>query len=112
MGRGRVRIHASEGIFANRADRVRAYRSPAQGHTERAAGMLKRSGQAAFAAAVMVGAINSAEAVERVGLSGGVQPGTIVVRTGERRLYLVVGEGQALRYPVAVGRVGKQWAGL
>jgi lipoprotein-anchoring transpeptidase ErfK/SrfK len=74
--------------------------------------MLKRSGQAAFAAAVMVGAINSAEAVERVGFSGGVQPGTIVVRTGERRLYLVVGEGQALRYPVAVGRVGKQWAGL
>lgn len=38
-------------------------------------------------------------------------PGTIVVRTGERRLYLVTGVGQAIRYPVGVGRAGKQWAG-
>jgi lipoprotein-anchoring transpeptidase ErfK/SrfK len=37
--------------------------------------------------------------------------GTIVVRTGERRLYLMLGSGQALRYPVAVGRAGMQWAG-
>jgi len=38
-------------------------------------------------------------------------PGTIVVHTGERRLYYVVGYGQAIRYPVGVGRAGKQWAG-
>jgi lipoprotein-anchoring transpeptidase ErfK/SrfK len=38
-------------------------------------------------------------------------PGTIVVRTNERRLYLVTGFGQAIRYPVGVGRAGKQWAG-
>src|ERR1700683_626196 len=37
--------------------------------------------------------------------------GTIVVRTGERRLYLMLGGGQALRYPVGVGRAGMQWAG-
>ena len=37
--------------------------------------------------------------------------GTIVVRTSERRLYLVIGPGQALRYPVGVGRPGRQWAG-
>jgi lipoprotein-anchoring transpeptidase ErfK/SrfK len=37
--------------------------------------------------------------------------GTIVVRTGERRLYLMLGSGQALRYPVGVGRAGMQWAG-
>src|SRR3954447_924665 len=38
-------------------------------------------------------------------------PGTIVVKTAERRLYLVLGDGTALRYAVAVGRPGKQWQG-
>jgi len=37
--------------------------------------------------------------------------GTIVVRTNERRLYYVIGGGQAIAYPVGVGRAGKQWAG-
>ncbi len=41
-----------------------------------------------------------------------VQPGTIVVRTAERRLYLVIGPGQAIRYTVAVGKAGKQWFGV
>jgi lipoprotein-anchoring transpeptidase ErfK/SrfK len=52
-----------------------------------------------------------ASAREVVAFNGGVQAGTIVVRTNERRLYLVLGNGQALRYPVGVGRVGRQWAG-
>jgi len=38
-------------------------------------------------------------------------PGTIVVRTGERHLYLILDSGKAMRYPVGVGRAGKQWAG-
>jgi lipoprotein-anchoring transpeptidase ErfK/SrfK len=38
-------------------------------------------------------------------------PGTMIVRTKERRLYLVTGAGQAISYPVGVGRVGKQWSG-
>ena len=42
---------------------------------------------------------------------GEVQPGTIVVKTAERKLYLVLGEGKAIRYTVAVGRPGKQWQG-
>ncbi len=37
--------------------------------------------------------------------------GTIVVRTNERRLYLVLGQGRAMAYPVGVGRAGRQWAG-
>jgi lipoprotein-anchoring transpeptidase ErfK/SrfK len=37
--------------------------------------------------------------------------GTIVVKTNERRLYLVLGDGTALRYPVGVGKAGKQWTG-
>ena len=38
-------------------------------------------------------------------------PGTIVVRTNERRLYLIRGDSTAIRYPVGVGRAGKQWQG-
>lgn len=48
---------------------------------------------------------------EVVAFSGDVTRGTIVVRTSERRLYLVLGEGRAVRYTVGVGRAGRQWAG-
>jgi len=40
-----------------------------------------------------------------------VTPGTIIVRTKERRLYYVTGAGHAISYPVGVGKVGKQWSG-
>ena len=33
-------------------------------------------------------------------------PGTIIVNTAERRLYLVLPNGQALRYGIGVGRDG------
>jgi len=38
-------------------------------------------------------------------------PGTIVVRTKERQLYLMLGNGEAMRFPVGVGRRGMQWSG-
>jgi lipoprotein-anchoring transpeptidase ErfK/SrfK len=38
-------------------------------------------------------------------------PGTIVINTAERRLYLVQGGGSALRYGIGVGRAGFQWKG-
>jgi len=38
-------------------------------------------------------------------------PGTIVISTAERRLYLVLGNGQALRYGIGVGRDGFRWSG-
>jgi lipoprotein-anchoring transpeptidase ErfK/SrfK len=38
-------------------------------------------------------------------------PGTIVINTGERRLYLVLRDGQALRYGIGVGRDGFRWSG-
>jgi lipoprotein-anchoring transpeptidase ErfK/SrfK len=47
-----------------------------------------------------------------VGFEGQYSPGTIVVKTSERRLYLVLDHGQAVRYPVGVGKSGKQWAGV
>jgi lipoprotein-anchoring transpeptidase ErfK/SrfK len=39
-------------------------------------------------------------------------PGTIVVNTSERFLYLVQGNNRALRYGIGVGRDGFQWGGL
>ena len=38
-------------------------------------------------------------------------PGTIVVNTRERRLYLVLPGGEALRYGIGVGRDGFRWGG-
>ena len=38
-------------------------------------------------------------------------PGTIVISTTERRLYLVQAGGTALRYGIGVGRIGFQWKG-
>jgi lipoprotein-anchoring transpeptidase ErfK/SrfK len=48
---------------------------------------------------------------DMVAFAGDASAGTIVVRTNERRLYLVLGQGRALAYPVGVGRAGRQWAG-
>ena len=42
---------------------------------------------------------------------GSYTAGTIVIRTNERRLYYVVGDGHAIRYPVGVGKAGKAWSG-
>jgi lipoprotein-anchoring transpeptidase ErfK/SrfK len=39
-------------------------------------------------------------------------PGTIIIQTSERFLYLVQGNGRALRYGIGVGRDGFQWGGL
>jgi lipoprotein-anchoring transpeptidase ErfK/SrfK len=39
------------------------------------------------------------------------KPGTIIIRTGERALYRVMGGGKAKRYLVAVGKQGFSWAG-
>ena len=39
-------------------------------------------------------------------------PGTIIVVTAERHLYLIQGNGRALRYGIGVGREGFQWQGL
>ncbi len=48
---------------------------------------------------------------EVVGYSAGLAPGTVVINTSERRLYYVLGGGQAIRYGVGVGRPGFEWSG-
>ncbi len=44
-----------------------------------------------------------------VQFEGNYKPGNIIVDTGQRRLYLVLGNGQALRYGIGVGRDGFRW---
>ncbi|MBM3530709.1 MAG: L,D-transpeptidase [Alphaproteobacteria bacterium] len=79
-----------------------------------------RSAYRAFAATLAAAAsfvvtapaiTSTAQAREVVPFNGDVSPGTIVVRTNERKLYLVLGQGRAMRYKVGVGRTGRQWAG-
>jgi lipoprotein-anchoring transpeptidase ErfK/SrfK len=38
--------------------------------------------------------------------------GTIIVNTADRYLYLIMGNGVALRYGIGVGRDGFQWGGI
>ena len=87
-----------------------------------------------LAAAMFVAAAPAASAYETFGLDGNpldmgrpmVNPiprttvmvgneypaGTILVNTAERRLYLMTGNGEAIRYGIGVGRDGFQWQGL
>ncbi|MGE3990002.1 MAG: L,D-transpeptidase [Pseudorhodoplanes sp.] len=46
-----------------------------------------------------------------VAFPGNYAPGTIIVRHREKRLYYVLGNGQAIQYGVAVGREGAAWSG-
>lgn len=48
---------------------------------------------------------------EVVSFDGRYSPGTVVVKTAERRLYLVLDDGKALKYGIGVGRPGFAWAG-
>ena len=66
---------------------------------------------AALTLALSAAAPQSAQAREIVGFSGNYSAGTIVVRTGERSLYYVLGGGKAVHYTVGVGMAGKQWTG-
>jgi lipoprotein-anchoring transpeptidase ErfK/SrfK len=47
-----------------------------------------------------------------VSFPGAYAPGTIIVNTTERRLYYVLGAGEAIRYGIGVGRIGFSWAGV
>jgi lipoprotein-anchoring transpeptidase ErfK/SrfK len=67
----------------------------------------------AIVAAIGIGCVlaGRVHASELVAFDVSVPPGTVVVRQGERHLYFVQGDGTAVRYPVAVGKPGKQWLG-
>ena len=52
------------------------------------------------------------EGREEVAFHSGEKPGTIIIRTRERALYQVMGDGRAMRYLVAVGKQGFSWSGV
>ncbi len=62
------------------------------------------------AVAALIVALVSARAAELVPLPG-VPAGTIVIRQSQRSLYLALQDGEAIRYPVAVGMPGREWRG-
>jgi lipoprotein-anchoring transpeptidase ErfK/SrfK len=47
-----------------------------------------------------------------VDYEGAEKPGTVIINTPERLLYLVEAGGKALRYGIGVGRPGFTWAGV
>lgn len=48
---------------------------------------------------------------ETIAYAGPHRPGTIIVNAKERRLYLVLDGGRAMKYGVGVGRPGFEWGG-
>src|SRR5204863_9127241 len=71
-----------------------------------------RSLAAASAALLLAATLPQlAQAREIVGFLDNYSSGTVVVKTSERSLYYILGNGKAVRYPVGVGRRGKQWTG-
>ncbi|MCP5081429.1 MAG: L,D-transpeptidase [Alphaproteobacteria bacterium] len=54
---------------------------------------------------------SSYEGKELVSYDTAEEPGTIIVDTGERALFLVLEDGEAMRYGVGVGRAGFAWKG-
>ena len=61
-------------------------------------------------AALLLAAPANAATHDVVNFSG-FSPGTIVVKTHERRVYYVLDGGRALRFPVGVGKAGMTWTG-
>src|SRR5262245_312162 len=49
---------------------------------------------------------------QEVALDTAEKPGTVIISTRKRYLYLVLGNGRALRYGIGVGRMGFKWAGI
>src|SRR5579864_5053144 len=69
---------------------------------------------AVFAAVVGASAIAAQPASahgNQVAVRDEYPAGTIVIHQSQRRLYLMLGSGRAIAYPVGVGRFGMQWSG-
>ncbi len=65
-----------------------------------------------FVAAILVMAASIAPARAAGGIAPAeFLPGTVVISQSQRRLYLVLDGSDIISYPVAVGRIGKQWRG-
>ncbi len=60
---------------------------------------------------VPLGKVNASFQRQTVDYATKEKAGTIIVETGERHLYFVLGGGKAVRYGIGVGKAGFEWAG-
>lgn len=67
----------------------------------------------AFLSSAVFGLLNAepASAYEVVTIRGNYPAGEIIISQHERKLYFTEGNGEAIRYPVAIGMPGKAWLG-
>jgi lipoprotein-anchoring transpeptidase ErfK/SrfK len=65
--------------------------------------VLLRTALVLIMAAAIVSPHHARAATRDVVAFSGFAPGTIVVKTGERRLYFVIDSSRALRFPVGLG---------
>jgi len=81
---------------------------------ERKIGMRLARVAAAFAAGMgfLAAAGVTAQARETVAVARDYPSGMIIIKHSERRLYLMLGDGRAIRYPIAIGAGGRAWRGL
>ena len=73
--------------------------------------LLRRTALFMIIAAAIAWPRGARAATRNVVAFSGFAPGTIVVKTSERRLYFVIDGDRALRFPVGVGRAGMSWTG-
>jgi lipoprotein-anchoring transpeptidase ErfK/SrfK len=67
--------------------------------------------RAAFAAPSRSGGYSSYSGSRIVEFSRALKPGSILIKTNERKLYYVLGDGKAIQYGIGVGREGFTWRG-
>jgi lipoprotein-anchoring transpeptidase ErfK/SrfK len=73
--------------------------------------MMRKLDACLIAALVGVVALTASASAREIVRFDGYDPGTIVIRTKERKLYYVEAPGRAIRYSIAVGMPGKEWSG-
>lgn len=106
-----VQLQPKRGLFAPRANRTTLFGKPQPRQQQ----LVRLPGPAT---AVPPGAQNRARPIAAEFLPQMVmyqtreKPGTVVIDTNARFLYLVMEGGQALRYGVGVGREGFAWQGV
>ncbi|TCM55902.1 lipoprotein-anchoring transpeptidase ErfK/SrfK [Rhizobium sp. PP-F2F-G48] len=100
----RVVYRERSGIFAPRQQVI--YQRPA---VQRAAPLVRSAGMVAPQRPVRP--IDPQFLPQTVAYETRERPGTIVIDTNSRFLYLVTGKGEARRYGVGVGKPGFEWAG-
>ncbi|MER0238370.1 L,D-transpeptidase [Fulvimarina sp. MAC8] len=66
---------------------------------------------ALFSSTPSQAAIGTLEARPEISFQAEADPGTIVVKTSERKLYLITAPGKAMVYDIAVGKPSEQWFG-